>query len=91
MFVLLGILLASLVWMFAVRPAEDAYRGQASRRRALQDQLQREREETRRLEILKSGLENDPQTVERALRATGFGRPGDLGLAMPTRVAPAGK
>ena len=79
---LLLILLAALIWTAAVMPAERRLRHQDARLAEYLGRVAQQRARAERLRLLKDGLVDDPQTVERELRRAGFGRPGDVQLLL---------
>ena len=76
-FLLLSALLAGLIWLTSLRPAEDELGRQTARRRALDLELEAARTERRRLEALVEALTDDAQTVESELRRMGFTTAGE--------------
>lgn len=81
-FASLTLLLAGVIWVHGVTPAEHRLNRQLERHGDLELAVERERRESHRLKTLLECLRDDPQTVERGLRDAGFGRAGDLMLVV---------
>lgn len=86
-FLLLAIALAGAIHVVMNARFEADLERQRAKKAALEQEIEAERVDGKRLEVLKDAVEHDPQTVERILRAGEFGREGDVRVDV-TEVAP---